>query len=124
MLSTNQDILSKILDAHQKAEDFRRDHTTNRYPSEFKELVRQAFDAGLSAHKIHQATGVNLNTLCSWRKPLNEPKDILCFEPVSTKNSKEVEERGRIILPSGIEILFPISFIKNHLTTWLSQDAA
>ncbi|MFK7826447.1 MAG: hypothetical protein AB8G05_20035 [Oligoflexales bacterium] len=124
MISTNQDILSKILDAHQKAEDFRRDHTTNRYPLEFKELVRTAIDSGLTVHKIHQATGVNLNTLCSWRKPLNEPKDILCFEPVPPKSSIEPEEKGRFILPSGIEILFPMSFIKNHLMTWLSQDAA
>ena len=123
-MTTNQDLLSKILAAHQEAEDFRRDQTTNRYPPEFKELVRQAIEAGLSAHKIHQATGVNINTLSSWRKPLNEPKDILCFEPVHSKNSKELEEKGRIILPSGIEILFPMSFIKNHLMTWLSQDAA
>lgn len=123
-MNTDQELFSRILAAHQEAEDFRRDHTTNRYPPEFKDLVRSAMDTGLSAHKIHQATGVNLNTLCSWRKPLNEPRNIMCFEPVRSPKNEAVPEKGRIILPSGVEILVPLSFIEAQLVHWLRQEAA
>ena len=123
-MNTDQDLFSKVISAHQKAEDFRKDHTTNRYPVEFKDLVRSAMDAGLTAHKIHQATGINLNTLCSWRKPLNNIKDIVCFEPVKLPRSDTEQEKGRIILPSGVEILVPLPLIEEQLVTCLRQEAA
>lgn len=124
MIASDQNLLSNVIKAHQKAEDFRRDHTTNRYPPEFKDVVRKALESGLSAHAIRQATGVNLSTLCSWRKSLDEPKEILYFEPVKRKIDDKTSEMGRLILPSGIEIMFPMTLIKSHLVAWLSQDAA
>ena len=123
-MTTNQDLLSKILAAHKEAEDFRRDHTTNRYPEEFKGLVRSALEAGLSAHKIHQATGVSLNTIVSWKRSSTRPKDILCFEPVRPSRQDPIQEKGRIVLPSGVEILIPLSFIETYLMTWLGKEAA
>ena len=125
MVPAHEVTLGKIINEHRKAEEYRRSKTTNRYPIEFKISVAKALDAGLSVQKIHQATGVSLATLWSWRKPASESEEILCFKPVRPETSRGAEaQMARVVLPMAVEVLVPVALIKNQLLTWLTQDAA
>jgi len=59
---------------------------------------------------------MSLATVNSWGRSGREDGEVLCFEAV---NPNQNQTQGKIVLPSGIEVLVPLSFIESRLNGWL-----
>ena len=109
------DLLSDLLKAYQKAEKYRSENGTNRYPEDFKSKVVEIHNEGMAVYEIKKATGINANTLYSWIQ--NQPQDEKTI-PVEWIRPPS-EEKASIILSSGIRIELPTKVLTEKLLAWI-----
>ena len=116
---SNRDIFDELMKSHRKAEAFRSQKTTNRFPNEFKVMVLKAIKSGIKVTEIHRATGVSLATLKSWTKNGVRPQpiepEIVPLKVVDDRVCHEIV----ISLPSGIKLHIPPLVLDRSLLAWM-----
>ena len=113
------EILNELMVSHRNAEVYKNEHSTNRFPQDFKLMVQKAIKSGVRQADIHRATGISLVTIQSWlkKKLKNDKPELVPLEIVGERPSNEVV----ITFPSGITVRIPPMSLNHSLFEWMMK---